>query len=1035
MSIVHAEASHGPVDTADRNVMLDVARRCADYICGRNPFVRMLAVSGSLTRPEHRGVHHDIDYFVLANKGRIWEGFMACVWLGWRFSRRMGVPRTFFCFNYVVDEAHLEEIDLSRAEYVREFLRLEVLAGMETYADLLERFRARLAAVDPVLYEQARRRVRESVGHPGSGAAPLRPSSSPSPRPWPALCRLLRYPFIATAKWMEARRRGRYPGGLIYSNGRVVRSHFRRSWGDTPLDPEGIAASEAFTRVAGDYDQKVVSSRSNRHMRSIVREALTTLVRPGDRVLDLGAGTGVDAVWLAERGASVLAVDVSEGMVKEASRRVEMAGVQERVEVRRLPIEELRALLPRHARSYDLVLADFGALNLSGDPDRWGPVVARLLKPGGHLVATVMGRWSLWELLAGFLRGRPSFALRRVRGEPIRIGGVPLVATLYTPGAFARRLRTHFRVSYVRGLCTLAPPPALEHLGAALPRVWSALAWLDRRLGGWPVLRALGDHFMIVLEQESRPILSYRTRGPITASPVVADANGDGSPEVVVAADRLYVLDRRGRDIRGWPRRVGGPMASTPRVVALGEQVGIFVGSDDDRLHAHFSDGRPLDGFPFRTRGDVFSTPLVEDLDGDGSPEIAFGSDDGGIYVLDSNGRQRSGWPVTTGGYVSASPTAAQLNGSRVFVIGSWDGRLYALDHNGGAVPGWPRDLGFPIWASAAVADVDGDGSAEIVAATQRLFVLRGDGSPMEGFPVRLGGYAVGSPAVGDIDGDGRPEIVVCSDRVYAFDAGGSPVAGFPVDVGAYIWASPILVDVDGDGRPEIVVGDFDGNLWAVTGAGEVAAGYPKRIGSRITAAATAADLDGDGYVELLVASSDGDVVALPTEGRDDRASVPWPSFPPAASATPLDGGAKGPGGRPRSTVRPAGSPRTLEQVSAVATASGNGPAPDVPIGPEAVRLVTRGRWPHRVTEVHLDLPTGVRLEGGMLHYTVNGRVHPSPLLGANGRYFALIQPLRPLKGVDFVLELEMEGGGGARLPRSGTFRTRVGVPGLRLRA
>ena len=436
-----------------------------------------------------------------------------------------------------MDEAHPEEIDLSHIEYVREFLRLEVLVGAEVYAELLGRFRDRLAVAEPFLYKQALSRARLASHELGADERLLRRSGVRIPGLAPAvLYRLLMLPFVAAAKWMESRRRALFPGGLIYSNSRVIRSHLRRSWDDLPADPDGLPAAQAFSNVASDYQERVVSSPANRHMRSIVRQGLEGLVHPGDRILDLGAGTGADAVWLAERGALVLAVDVAEGMVQECSQRVADAGLEERVEVRRLAIEDLRALLPTYARRFNLVLTDFGALNLCGDPDRWAPVVARLLKPGGRLVASVMNRWAAWELGAGLIRGRPSFAFRRARSEPISIGGVALPVALYTPGGFARSLRLHFHRRSVRGLCALAPPPVLEHLGTVLPGLGRLLDWLDRRLGGWPGFRALGDHFLIVLEQCSEPILRHWVRDSITASPVVADVNGDGAPEIVVAS-------------------------------------------------------------------------------------------------------------------------------------------------------------------------------------------------------------------------------------------------------------------------------------------------------------------------------------------------------------------------------------------------------------------------------------------------------------------------------------------------------------------
>ncbi|MBI4306846.1 MAG: hypothetical protein HY678_11055 [Chloroflexi bacterium] len=149
------DAFSGEPDMHHRSELLAIARECGEYVARRNPYLRILAVSGSLTRDEHEGTHTDADYFVVSRKGRVWEAFFGCVWNGWRFASRRGLARQLFCFNYVVDEGHPEEIDLSRAEYVREFLRLVVLTGHDAYLELLDRFRPRLESCEPDLYRQA----------------------------------------------------------------------------------------------------------------------------------------------------------------------------------------------------------------------------------------------------------------------------------------------------------------------------------------------------------------------------------------------------------------------------------------------------------------------------------------------------------------------------------------------------------------------------------------------------------------------------------------------------------------------------------------------------------------------------------------------------------------------------------------------------------------------------------------------------------------------------------------------------------------
>ena len=191
------------------------------------------------------------------------------------------------------------------------------------------------------------------------------------------------------------------------------------------------------------------------------------------------------------------------GRVREASWRIKQAGVQNKAEVMRLAIENLETLLPIHKHRYDIILADFGALNLSGNPERWQPQVAGLLKPGGKLVATVVNRWCAWDVVAGLLRGKPLLALRRTRGKTVLVGGIPLDVRVYTPGEFSRRLSSRFQLQYVAGLCTIAPPPASEHLLNRMPRLRKILHRLDVLMGTWWLVQAWGDHFLVVLQKKS----------------------------------------------------------------------------------------------------------------------------------------------------------------------------------------------------------------------------------------------------------------------------------------------------------------------------------------------------------------------------------------------------------------------------------------------------------------------------------------------------------------------------------------------------
>jgi 2-polyprenyl-3-methyl-5-hydroxy-6-metoxy-1,4-benzoquinol methylase len=105
-------------------------------------------------------------------------------------------------------------------------------------------------------------------------------------------------------------------------------------------------------------------------------EALGPLA--GRRVLEVGAGSGALAVWLALQGADVTGIDVSGGILDVAAKRALLSGTSDRTRFVCAPIEEF----DDPDRSFDLVIGS----NVVHHFDREPAVanLARLLRPDGR---------------------------------------------------------------------------------------------------------------------------------------------------------------------------------------------------------------------------------------------------------------------------------------------------------------------------------------------------------------------------------------------------------------------------------------------------------------------------------------------------------------------------------------------------------------------------------------------------------------------------------------------------------------------------
>jgi MYXO-CTERM domain-containing protein len=350
---------------------------------------------------------------------------------------------------------------------------------------------------------------------------------------------------------------------------------------------------------------------------------------------------------------------------------------------------------------------------------------------------------------------------------------------------------------------------------------------------------------------ENDTTITVRVRATAHYGGAVGDVRGE--------LRRTYYVQSDPTLVKGFPIYLGDSGEGSPKMVDLdGDGVrDLLYPSGGGLLHAYklgASGPSELPGFPFETaledgfadppptpqtplytsapayalgkvattlgREPILGAPAIDDLDGDGQPEIVFSTWSGTIYVIDAKGKTMAGWPKRLPLIPSCSldPSAPPVTPCM-----SQETRIAR-----GA------------FASPVLADMDKDGKLDIIQAAfdGKVHVFHADGSEVSGWPVEVHytgklseepqrNRVLTTPAVADFDGDGYPELLVGSNErlgsggqsgaLYLLDGRGSKAGALTLPNWPIAVTSLHLFPLVAEGVPNSgVIGNFEGQLAGV---------------------------------------------------------------------------------------------------------------------------------------------------------------------------------------------------------------------------
>lgn len=251
----------------------------------------------------------------------------------------------------------------------------------------------------------------------------------------------------------------------------------------------------AFDALAPTYDGDFTQQPLGRLLRARVHERLLTHFQAGDHVLELGCGTGEDALFLSQQDIQVTATDASDAMLTVARQKTQDAA---NVHVAHFDLQTLSANFDV-TQQWAGAFSNFGALNCLTEWDSLAQWLHQRVVVGGMVGFAVMAPYCVWEFGWHMLHGKWDIALRRVRGDDFG----DLRITYPTVKRLSDDFAPYFECVRVMPLGLFLPTSALFDVVQKRPWLMRRLVSLENRFQDANALAMFADHYWIEFQRRA----------------------------------------------------------------------------------------------------------------------------------------------------------------------------------------------------------------------------------------------------------------------------------------------------------------------------------------------------------------------------------------------------------------------------------------------------------------------------------------------------------------------------------------------------
>jgi ubiquinone/menaquinone biosynthesis C-methylase UbiE len=254
---------------------------------------------------------------------------------------------------------------------------------------------------------------------------------------------------------------------------------------------------KGFSSIYDEYEKLSEENDIDIARRNCIRNHVNHYLKPNHKILEINAGSGIDAVYFAQNGNPVLATDIASESEKYICSKIKALGLTN-LRFQNCSFTALQNIKPE---KFDHIFSNFGGLNCIDDLSSVFNQFDTLLNPNGFVTLVIMPPYYPWEMITLLKGNKNAFRRFNKNGVLANINGHSIKTFYHSPKRVKIALGNNFKHIKTRNIGTFYPSnhfASLQKHKYSIAKLLKFDNWIN---GSFFMIKGVGDYFIITFQK------------------------------------------------------------------------------------------------------------------------------------------------------------------------------------------------------------------------------------------------------------------------------------------------------------------------------------------------------------------------------------------------------------------------------------------------------------------------------------------------------------------------------------------------------